>query len=299
MNDETIENLLRKAPALAAPEELRNRLQTQIRLPQPEPRRVEALEPRTWLRRFMPALSLAAFFVACVLAIGIQTSELSQLQRENEALRAATQNLDQLRAGNQEFKRLQAQAQELEQLRKGSLETQRLRSEVEQLRAQLAGAEQVKAENQRLQAVRPVNSGNPGTNATDDFFAKAQARAERIMCVNNLKQIGLAARIWANDHGDVSPMDFLSMSNELVSPIVLKCPSDKSRSVTNWSDVAAGNVSYQMDAPGIDEKEPNVVFAECPIHHNILMVDGSVQQMSDERIKAAIKIIDGKKVFMP
>jgi type II secretory pathway pseudopilin PulG len=34
------------------------------------------------------------------------------------------------------------------------------------------------------------------------------ARAPRIQCVNNLKQIGLAMRVWDGDHGDKFPMSF-------------------------------------------------------------------------------------------
>jgi hypothetical protein len=310
MNDETIQKLLRKAPAISAPAELRNRLQTQIRLPRPDPRRADAFEPRSWLRRFMPALSFAAFFIACVLALGVQTSMMSELKHENAKLLAATKNLDQLRAGNAEFKRLEAQAQDLERLRKDAIESQQLQAEVAQLRAQLADAQQVTALNQRLQAGKATASTRPGANESGDFFAQNQARADRIICVNHLKQIGLAARIWANDNGDVLPRDFLSMSNEMVTPTLMQCPGDKTRSVTNWAQVAAGNVSYQMDAPGIDDKQPNAIFAECPIHHNILLVDGSVHQMSGEETQAwlvgtnavqrtVVKIIDGKKYFVP
>src|SRR6476661_2014527 len=36
-------------------------------------------------------------------------------------------------------------------------------------------------------------------------LAKAKAKAKRIECVNQLKQIGLALRMWANDNGDDFP----------------------------------------------------------------------------------------------
>lgn len=40
-----------------------------------------------------------------------------------------------------------------------------------------------------------------------DFGAprNAKARALRIQCVNNLKQIGVAARLWEGDHGENFP----------------------------------------------------------------------------------------------
>src|SRR6516164_6941179 len=37
-------------------------------------------------------------------------------------------------------------------------------------------------------------------------LARAKARAQRINCTNNLKQIGLSFRTWALDNGDAYPM---------------------------------------------------------------------------------------------
>src|SRR6266480_3007566 len=38
-------------------------------------------------------------------------------------------------------------------------------------------------------------------------LAKAKAKAQKIACTNNLKQVGLAYRIFANDNGDQFPMN--------------------------------------------------------------------------------------------
>jgi hypothetical protein len=111
-------------------------------------------------------------------------------------------------------------------------------------------------------------------------LAKAKDRAQTINCVSNMKQIGLAARMWSNDHNEKFPPDFLSMSNELFSPKILVCPGDSSKTrVTNWSEFGPENVSYEYLEPGIDEGVAlqKVVF-QCPIHGNVGLGDGSVQQ---------------------
>ena len=93
-------------------------------------------------------------------------------------------------------------------------------------------------------------------------LAKAKAKAQKIACTNNLKQIGLSFRIWANDNGDVFPMSVSTnqggsseyrgavgagnagqtywhlavMSNELSTPKVVLCPSDAARlQATNFN----------------------------------------------------------------
>ncbi|MGD1087221.1 MAG: prepilin-type N-terminal cleavage/methylation domain-containing protein [Verrucomicrobiota bacterium] len=90
-------------------------------------------------------------------------------------------------------------------------------------------------------------------------LAAAKRKAQRINCVSNLKQIGLAFRIWEGDNNDKFPMTvdtstggaleyiasasgtgpnvgagmsnniafcFAMMSNELSTPVILTCPSD-------------------------------------------------------------------------
>ncbi len=118
------------------------------------------------------------------------------------------------------------------------------------------------------------------------MLAKAKGRAQTSVCVSNMKQIGLAARIWSNDHNDMYPPDILTMSNELVSPKILVCPDDKSKSVAaDWSQFnASQNVTYEFLTPGAKEGDVLSQTAfRCPIHNNIGLGDGSVQQGSGSR----------------
>lgn len=98
------------------------------------------------------------------------------------------------------------------------------------------------------------------------FDLPNQHRAPRILCVSNLKQIGLAYRMWAGDNGDKFPMQvsitnggamelisagnvfpfFQVMSNELYNPKILVCPSDADRvAAPNFTNgFSAKHISY-------------------------------------------------------
>jgi prepilin-type N-terminal cleavage/methylation domain-containing protein len=101
-----------------------------------------------------------------------------------------------------------------------------------------------------------------------------KSRSQEINCVNNLKQIGLAYRIWEGDHGDKYPMSvstakggtmqfttgadtfrhFQVMSNELWTPKVLICPSDTRIAAANYVQLKNQNVSYFV---GLDANDSN------------------------------------------
>lgn len=89
-------------------------------------------------------------------------------------------------------------------------------------------------------------------------LAKAKAKAQRIACVNNLKQLGLGFTLWADDHEDKYPsvvdpadggskgrqeawMHFITLSNDIQTPKVLVCPSDGGRQrASDFSNHASG-----------------------------------------------------------
>jgi prepilin-type N-terminal cleavage/methylation domain-containing protein len=122
-------------------------------------------------------------------------------------------------------------------------------------------------------------------------LAKAKARAQRINCVSNLKQIGIAFRLFANDNegrypgfdGITDPSqcwsNFQAVGTELASPKVLLCPSDAGRPANTGKTIASdfattgiitnsfsnaslhrnGSLSYFI-CPRADETRPLMVF---------------------------------------
>jgi hypothetical protein len=136
-----------------------------------------------------------------------------------------------------------------------------------------------------------------------------------VVCVNNLKRIGLSFRIWAGSHDQIYPfnvstngskgafgvispgtMEFCSrnsegldssafrifgvMSNELGNTGVLVCPSDNDkRSAVDFAHLRPENVSYQVfSGPNLGETTPDKILVRCPIHGTELLCDGSVRQ---------------------
>jgi hypothetical protein len=111
-------------------------------------------------------------------------------------------------------------------------------------------------------------------------LAKSKEKAQRIVCVSNLKQIALAARIYSNDHNEVFPMNFSGMSNDLPNLKVLRCPADPNHTVaTTWDTfMESENVTYEFLLPGGKADSPQKPVFRCPIHNNVALGDGSVVQ---------------------
>jgi len=113
-------------------------------------------------------------------------------------------------------------------------------------------------------------------------LSRAKLKAQRITCTNNLKQTGLAMRLWADNNEGKFPwkldqslgggkpngtdnakvnLQFSIASNELASTKILLCPSDVRRDwATNYASVALTNVSYALCQES-DEKRPRVFLA--------------------------------------
>ena len=105
-------------------------------------------------------------------------------------------------------------------------------------------------------------------------LAAAKKKSSKIGCINNLKQCGLAFRIWEGDNGDKYPMavpvdkggtmefstgadtfhHFLVMSNELSTPRILVCPNDAERmAAPSFRRLSNKNVSYFVGLEAADE----------------------------------------------
>ena len=90
-------------------------------------------------------------------------------------------------------------------------------------------------------------------------LARAKQKAQRISCINNMKQVGIAYRIWSNDNGDRFPaqqtealggwsgnagqttaaaimfLNYSIMANEMgQSAKIVLCPSDDRQANTNF-----------------------------------------------------------------
>lgn len=114
-------------------------------------------------------------------------------------------------------------------------------------------------------------------------LAKAKARAQRSACINNLKQIGLAFRMYSNDHADAFPWNvdpanggsrglndiiasFVVASNELNTAKILVCNSDAGKTkindfltFTNQARPAAPYLSYFVGEDA-DEGKPQKIL---------------------------------------
>ena len=111
-------------------------------------------------------------------------------------------------------------------------------------------------------------------------LAQAKSKAQSINCINNLKQIGLGARMYANDNKGAFPKDFAAMKDELGTPKILFCPADGGKTrAESWGSFGPNNVTYIWMGAGLNEEKlnPNQVIARCPIHQNTAHADGSAQ----------------------
>lgn len=130
--------------------------------------------------------------------------------------------------------------------------------------------------------------------------AKAKARAQTINCVSNLKQLALAARIYANNSGDKFPNASNwcdAIQSHAKSERIFHCPADRNTLCSYGYNAALSGQAEGKVHPA------TVMFFEIPggwnvsggpeqliqkSRHfrivNVAFADGSVQQMTQERL---------------
>jgi prepilin-type N-terminal cleavage/methylation domain-containing protein len=113
-------------------------------------------------------------------------------------------------------------------------------------------------------------------------LARAKVQARRTVCLNNLKQIGVSFRGWANDHNGKFPwkmdkaegggkpdgitpstanVQFSIVSNELAMTKILICPADATRNPAfDFTTLALINLSYCVSNEA-DEQRPGNMLA--------------------------------------
>lgn len=294
-NEREIERLLRRAPKPAPPAGLKGQLIAGIHSSGGDaPAGSTSLASEGWLRRWWPMFVPAAASLICAVVLALQQAEISDLRESIRTLSkdlpaehmvtGATPDADQVRTDPTPDLSANEPA-----------EVERLKQRVTQLSAEVADLEQAQKGNEALRS--RLNAPPNLTQDEVDALAKARERAMSISCINNLKQFGLAVRVWALDNDDVFPPNTLSMSNELSTPKILVCPADTNRVVArDWALFSPVNCSYEYLTPSVAnaESEPQRVLSRCPIHGHIGLCDGSVQGEAAKKHPDWLKERDGK-----
>ena len=125
-------------------------------------------------------------------------------------------------------------------------------------------------------------------------------------CQNNLRQVGLAFKVWALEHNDQFPFNvstnlggslelsardgdgfeidpaphLVIISNELSTPGFLLCPKDsRKRVAADFGSLRSDNISYRLrTGASVNADNPQEVLAVCPFHGNVLYCDGNVRK---------------------
>jgi predicted RNA-binding Zn-ribbon protein involved in translation (DUF1610 family) len=139
------------------------------------------------------------------------------------------------------------------------------------------------------------------------FIEKAKMdEAPIINSENNLKEIGVAFRLWAGDNNDQFPFNvsqaqggtrelcdrdsagfeknpvpiFMAMSNVLSIPEILVCRNDKTKqAAADFASLTTNNISYQLrTGTNVSLENPEEILAVDPINGIVLRCDGSVER---------------------
>jgi hypothetical protein len=288
-----IEDLLRHAPRPAAPAGLKDKLIGQIQLPTTataSSNGVSSLQPMGWWQRWWPALAPATASLAFAVVIAVQQNELATLKqtiRDLNTTLSTTTNRAPVNLPPVESPKPAPMSE--------ADEIARLQQRVAALTTEIGQLESVQKANDGLRTQLATPAGLSQQEL--DAIAEAKARAQSIACANNLKQVGLAVRIYSSDNNDANPPDFLTMSNELRAPKILFCPGNTNHpAVMTWADFATTSSSYEFLTAGVTnaDTDPGRIMTYCRTHNIFGLCDGSVQNYSKRRYEDCVTERDGK-----
>ena len=116
-----------------------------------------------------------------------------------------------------------------------------------------------------------------------------------IRCVSNLRNVGLAFRIFATDNGDKFPMEvstnnggsreflntpfsvfrhFAAISNELSTPSILACLNDRRTEATNWVSLRNTNISYFVGLHAAATSSARLLSGDRNLSNGVRPVNG-------------------------
>jgi|GEM_PF-1521960 len=120
---------------------------------------------------------------------------------------------------------------------------------------------------------------------------QGQMKAKRISSVSNLKQIGLACKMYSMDHSEKFPNDLTALEKYLSDAKVYVAPVDERRKASKDKVIRQTNTSYAYVGKGLSEhssadlplafEKPDVVAKHAGVC-NVLYVDGHVHS---EKVK--------------
>ncbi len=115
---------------------------------------------------------------------------------------------------------------------------------------------------------------------------RLKQHVKSVNCGNLMSSIGIGARLWAEDNSNRMADNFLCMSNELCTPKLLICPSDKIRKpADSWASFTTNNCSYEMLRPNMPADDFNNAYFRCTIHGHLGFADGTVFDGNRRRTK--------------